>query len=217
VKRFSSLYALFLLLVTSISAYAGVTDGDLIAYRFSGGHEYVLFTKSQIDDPNGDSGPFGAGLLDTNYCLSAVGISPTYGLACNGTFGDPVEDYTCEEQAFTPNTSNTTWCLFSENPRSGGKAWAVKYVGGEIPTNDGESIVRCKGTDVFHPDYGCGATFPSAISIEDGYMKMGTTDGDALFDGDCAEIAHHGRMVVDDVTMKLYICTAAGWKSTDLN
>jgi hypothetical protein len=43
-KQISLLCTLFLLLVTSGSAYAGVTDGDVTAYRLAGNTKYVVFT-----------------------------------------------------------------------------------------------------------------------------------------------------------------------------
>ena len=81
----------------------------------------------------------------------------------------------------------------------------------EIVKFEGVFSVQCEGTDVFDPVYGCGKSLPSAISVKDGYIKMATTDGDPPFDGDCAETAHNGRMIVDDVNNVLYICTASGW------
>ena len=202
-------------LLTSINAYAGVTDGDVTAYRYEPSHAYVVFTDEPSDSPTSSSGPLGIAGLEAKTCLAAlVGGAGVSSQLCSGTFGDPVETYTCQVSGLgSPNPTNTTWCLFSENPRTGGKAWAVKYVNGLIPTNDGASIVRCEGTDVFHADYGCDAALPSQISIDGGYMQVDTTDGNTPFGGDCAETAHNGRMVIDDVNNLLYICTANGWIS----
>jgi len=54
------------------------------------------------------------------------------------------------------------------------------------------------------------------FSVKGGYIKMDTTDGNAPSDAECSETAHNGRMVVDDVNNLLYICTASGWKNTQL-
>lgn len=211
-KRINILCALILFLLTSISANAGVTDGDVTAYRLAGNTSFIVFTDEPLDDPNAFDYPLGAGTMSgTNDCRSAVGAKTVDGLVCNGTSGNPVSDYVCD-LTDTPNASGTVWCLFSENPRTDGKAWAVKYVNGDILTNDGDSIVRCKGTDVFYSDIGCLAP-PSQISVEGGYIKMDTTDGGAPPSRDCTVGDHYGRTVIDDVGGKLYICTQVGWET----
>jgi hypothetical protein len=220
-KRLCSFCALFLLLVTSISTYAGVTDGDVTAYRLANVQAYyVVFTNTKSDDPNSTTAPLGIGLLDASTCDSTAGSAVIGGLVCNGASGDPVADYSCTTVNLATNASNTTWCLFSENPRTGGKAWAVKYVGGYIPTNDGASIVRCEGTDIFDGTIGCTSLPPvdtsQDIAISEGYIKLDTTDGKGPPYWDCSDDAHQGRMVVDDVNDTLYICTDSGWKTTVL-
>jgi hypothetical protein len=86
---------------------------------------------------------------------------------------------------------------------------------GVIPTNDVASIVRCEEHDRFHPESGCRPA--SQISINDGFIRLETTDGDAPIGADCSLDTHNGRMVVDDVNDLLYVCTASGWKTSPLD
>lgn len=221
-KKINAFCALLLLLITSSSTYAGVTADGITAYRFSEDFRFVFFTDNPSDDtfPPVSFAPFGGGALTGTNCNSgALGTDPPiiWGRVCSGTPGEPIETYTCEVETGPANPSTTTWCLFSENPRIGGKAWAVKFVDGFIPTNDGASFVRCEGVDTFDSVNGCIETLPSQIGIEGGFIKLDTTDGFAPPDRNCSLTAHNGRMVVDDVSNKLYICTASGWKSTLLN
>jgi hypothetical protein len=211
-KQISLLCTLFLLLVTSSSAYAGVTDGDVTAYRLAGNTKYVVFTDDPLDDPDSVIAPLGTAYMSVTSCTASVGTASITGLVCSGTSGEPVANYSCTTGNSILNASNTTWCLFSENPRTGDKAWAVKYTGGFIPTNDGDSIVRCKGADKFDSENGCTAG-PSEIGIKGGYINLETTDGSAPPDSDCSLDAHNGRMIVDDVNNLLYICTDSGWIS----
>ena len=211
-KRTNTLCALLFGLIISFNAHAGVTADGTTAYRWSGGSTFVLFTDNPADDPDSFAAPLGtAGISELSCASGKTGDAP-FGLLCSGTPGDPIDNYACVENvAGPPNATNTTWCLFSENPRIGGKAWAVKYVEGVIPTNDGASIVRCEAGDRFDSKTGCRA--PSQISIESGFIKLNTTDGSVPFGADCSETAHNGRMVVDDVSNVLYICTATGWRT----
>jgi len=204
-------------LMISISAYAGVTDGDVTAYRNAALTGTVMFTDIPAQSPNSISAPLGAGTYDefSGCNPNVAGTAGVTGLICSGTDGDPISTYTCE---FAPGGTggSPNWCLFSENPRTGNKAWAIRFFNGTIPTNDGTSIVRCEGTDIFNPEYGCRPP-ASEISINGGFIKLDTTDGNAPLDAYCSETAHNGRMVVDDVDNKLYICTATGWKNTALS
>jgi hypothetical protein len=211
-KRTNTLCVLILLLVTINSAYAQVTDGGVTAYRYDINHKVVIFTDNPSDSPSSSDGPLGAGWLNGIKCDATTGTAGTNGSACNGTSGDPVSTYTCD-LTFAPNATNTTWCLFSENPRTGDKAWAVKFVDGLIPENNGTFIVRCEGTDIFDSENGCRQP-PSQISIEGGYIKLDTTDSNAPLDADCSETAHNGRMVFDETTELLYICAESGWVAT---
>ena len=211
-KRTNTLCALFILLITSSSTtYAGVTDGGVTAYNWASSTYLVMFTNNPSDDPLNNAAPLGAaGFTEFLQCSSAAtGTDLVQGLLCSGTSGDPIETYTCLPNIFGPAlASSTSWCLFSETPRTGGKAWAVKYVDGIIPTNDGASIVRCEGSDTFDSVNGCQQ--PHEISIETGFIKLDTTDGPPE-DGFCSEPEHSGRMVVDDSS--IFICLVGGWQS----
>jgi hypothetical protein len=77
--------------------------------------------------------------------------------------------------------------------------------------NSPSRIIPCESSDIFSPQTGCQQPPRPQISIEDGFIKLDTTDGNAPNADYCSETAHNGRMVFDDVNDRLYICTATGW------
>ena len=192
----------------SISGHAGVTDGGTTAYRWSSNHSVVVFTDNPASDPWNGAAPLGSGIVLGNSCISYGFPS---GLACEGTPGYPVGTYTCTVGTGAVNVPSTFWCLFSETPRIGSKAWAIKFVNGLIPSNDAASIVRCQGTDMFDAENGCRPP-PPEISIDGGYIKLDTTAGNVPLDADCSLDAHDGRMVVDNINDILYICMQSVWE-----
>jgi len=214
IKSCASILALTAGLVTS-NSYAGVTADGITAYRFAS--SVVWFTDNPADDPFSVNGPFGGATASLTTCSSNIfGTTGVGGLLCSGAPGATVETFTCVTGSGAPRPASSFWCLFSENPRTGNKAWAVKFVGGAIPTNGTSSIVRCQGTDLFDRVNGC-RTPPSEVSIESGYIKLDTTAGDFPLDVDCSQDAHDGRMVFDETFNRLYICTQSGWIGKPVN
>jgi len=200
-------------LITGRNAYPGVTADGTTAYRHSGVPGFIVFTDNPADDPDGDLAPLGAGLETGDRCnATGTGNAGVTGLLCSGTLGDSVDAYTCASVLGAQHPGSTFWCLFSENPRIGNKAWAIKYVDGLIPTNDETSIVRCQGTDIFDPVAGCRLP-PPEISVEDGFIKLETTEGATPLGINCSVPSQYGRMLIDNVNDLLYICSDTGWKS----
>jgi len=78
---------------------------------------------------------------------------------------------------------------------------------------EAEVIFPCLSTDAFDPAVGCAPTKPTAISVEDSYIKLDTIDAPPTPNIDCNDVSHEGRMVVDSTNSKLYICTQSGWES----
>jgi len=194
--------------------HAGVTEGGVTAYRLESAVTFVLFTTDPGHDPFSAFAPLGGGAYGLGACSTAIGGAGIVGRVCNGTAGDTVDSFVCDSTQVTQTDS--LWCLFSENPRSDNKAWAVKYSAGEIPTNDGQSIVRCLGADTFDPATGCTPplVLPTQISVEGGYIKLEVTNGTPPPPQDCdfsKNFSHWGRMSIDRVNSILYICTDAGW------
>lgn len=199
-------------LIASFSAYGGVTESGVTAYVWGGDASVIVFTDDPAPDPLDINGPLGVGALKGgNQCDALkVGSDGIPGLHCTGETKAPVSTYTCTSSRGGTNAASNFWCLFSENPRTGDKAWAVKYVSGEIPSDDGLSIVRCEGTDIFDSTIGCRPAI-AEISVTDGYIKPDTTEGDAPPDIDCSLDTDIGRMIVDDVNADFYVCTNSGW------
>lgn len=202
------------------SSYAGVTADGTTAYRLLGQETFVIFSNVPGDDPNGTNAPLGAGNYSTGSgtCSYGFGGSEVRGMACQGDAGSAISTFTCATTFQVPQGASS-WCLFAENPRVGDKAWAVKYLNGNVESNDGASIVRCGGTDTFNPATGCTppVPLPTHISIEGGFIKLDVTLGTAPSGVDCDSSSHHGRMIVDDVNDFLYICTQSGWMTTPLD
>ncbi len=62
---------------------------------------------------------------------------------------------------------------------------------------------------------GVGAENPQSTLQVNGYVQLALTSG-APPAADCDNAAEYGRMKVDAVGVKIYVCTSAGWKSTAL-
>jgi len=62
---------------------------------------------------------------------------------------------------------------------------------------------------------GIGTTNPQSALQVNGYIQLATTPG-APPAADCDQVAEYGQMKVDAISVKLYICTSAGWKSAAL-
>ncbi|HLM55878.1 MAG TPA: hypothetical protein VK422_07075, partial [Pyrinomonadaceae bacterium] len=62
---------------------------------------------------------------------------------------------------------------------------------------------------------GIGTTSPQSALQVNGYLQLALTPG-APPAADCDAAAEYGRMKVDAVGVRVYVCTAAGWKSTAL-
>jgi hypothetical protein len=56
-----------------------------------------------------------------------------------------------------------------------------------------------------------GSSDKPQISIENGFIKLDTTNGATPLAIDCSSDAHNGRMVFDEMNELLYICTPSGW------
>ncbi len=219
VKLFAAklLQAILLITLSSNVLYAGVTDGGVTAFRPDSPTDFVvIFTDNPGDDPLGLDAPLGVSGYDDieGVCGSFVAsVDGVNGLVCHGAPGDTVDTFTCDGNS--ESQSDSLWCLFSENPRSGNKAWAVKFTAGLIPTNDGDSIVRCEGFDTFDPATGCtpgvAGALPTQVNINGGYLKLDISPDGGPLDTDCQNPPHHGRMIVDSANSTLYFCTLSGW------
>lgn len=214
------LQTMLLVILLSNVLYAGVTDGGVTAFRPDPPNDsFIIFTDNPADDPNDATAPLGLAIYysDRGACENRLSGTVIHGLVCHGSPGTFVEFFTCDAASETQGDS--LWCLFSENPRSGGKAWAVKFTAGLIPTNDGESIVRCEATDTFDPATGCTSglpgTLPTQINIDGGYLKLDVSPDGGPIAADCKNTAHEGRMIVDSANSTLYICTVGGWITLD--
>ena len=95
-----------------------------------------------------------------------------------------------------------------------GHYWAVKANSNctAIALPESTGLIPCRTTDAFDPVYGCIEPSPSEITIEGGFIKLDTSTARPP-EVHCLESAHEGRMVVDSVNGKLYICTDIGWES----
>ncbi|HEV2863613.1 MAG TPA: S8 family peptidase [Pyrinomonadaceae bacterium] len=62
---------------------------------------------------------------------------------------------------------------------------------------------------------GIGTTTPQSALQVNGYIQLALTSG-APPAADCDAAAEYGRMKVDAVGVRVYVCTSAGWKSTAL-
>jgi hypothetical protein len=156
-----------------------------------------------ISAPN--SSWFGGGTSGINGCgISAV--NPVSSATCPFILGIIFADCTPNEYILVQTTKS-------------GHFWAVKGDGSctEIATPETTGLVPCLLTDAFDPVRGC---YPvndmSSVNVAGGYIKLETaTTPEAAH---CDDVTHEGRMIVDSVNGKLYICTQVGWESisTDL-
>ena len=164
---------------------------------------------SECDGSDVDEGRLGAYL----FWWRGMGASGINGCGLDAV--NPVSSATCPfydlDFGFT-NASFDKYVLV-QTTGSVGHYWAVLADDtGTIATPETTSLVPCLTTDAFDPDYGCYAPSPPEISIEDGFIKLDTSTAPPN-DVHCLETAHEGRMVVDSVHGKLYICTEVGWES----
>jgi len=76
--------------------------------------------------------------------------------------------------------------------------------------NVGGTTITTSGSNV-----GIATSTPQSTLQVNGYVQLALTDGPppAI---DCNVAGHYGRMKVDAVNSKLYVCTSTGWKSTSL-
>ena len=62
---------------------------------------------------------------------------------------------------------------------------------------------------------GVGTAAPQSALQANGYIQLGLTGG-VPPTADCDDAAEYGRMKVDAIGVRIYVCTSAGWKSTAL-
>jgi hypothetical protein len=146
-----------------------------------------------------DGSWYGGNLSGINVCAISA-VNPVSSVTCSFTKGELVP---C-----TPNEY-----ILVQTTKSG-HFWAVKGDGscGAIATPETTGLVPCLLTDAFDPVRGC---YPvndmSSVNVAGGYIKLETaTTPEAAH---CDDVTHEGRMIVDSVNSKLYICTQIGWES----
>lgn len=135
---------------------------------------------------------------------------------CGATSVDPVTNAACP---FTTTTfaSCTPNQYVLVQTISSGHYFAIRAgdTCGVFNRPETEVIFPCLSTDSFHPVTGCASADPSEVSI-DGYIKLDVNNGTHPPDAHCEDTADVGRMAVDDVNLRIYVCTQFGWSSTSL-
>ena len=54
------------------------------------------------------------------------------------------------------------------------------------------------------------------LSVDGGYIKLDNIDGGTPPDSHCSVEAHNGRMIYDDISEVIWVCTKSGWKAATL-
>lgn len=138
---------------------------------------------------------------------------------CGTTAVDPVSIATCP---FIPGLQAFAACVnhgyVLVQTQVSGLFFAVKANADctAIATPEITGIVPCYSADAFDPVTGCYSPdpLPDRISVEEGFIKLDSISS-APRPQDCADDTHDGRMVVDSVNNRLYICTQSGWTAFD--
>ena len=115
-----------------------------------------------------------------------------------------------------PVTDNVTLTCYNSVPALVGSDTITLASAMQTLSVQGSGIVNCEidsVADYFVLDdlaFYSGPT-TNQMSIDNGFIKLDTTEGIGPFDVDCASSDQHGRLIVDDVNGLLYVCTEAGW------
>ncbi len=129
---------------------------------------------------------------------------------------DPVSSATCSYNqgvAITACTGDES--ILAKTETISGHFWAVRgdRTCTNISTPETAGLVPCLSSDAFDPVTGCSPSLsPSEITVEEGYITLETLSGTPPPIQHCTENAHGGRMVVDNVNSRIYICTQKGWE-----
>ncbi|MFL6231104.1 MAG: beta strand repeat-containing protein [Pyrinomonadaceae bacterium] len=98
---------------------------------------------------------------------------------------------------------------------SGGSLSNATAIGANAKVSANNSIVL--GDSTISVNVGIGTTAPhSRLHVASGYVQLPVATGVPPA-ADCAGAADYGRMKVDAVNARLYVCTSSGWKGAALN
>jgi len=161
------------------------------------------------------------GVVDEGMVRNVGGIWKWMAVGPSGINGcgiDPVNPVSSAICEFKTNDEVIADCPFDQyvlvQTTASGHYWAVKANSSctAIATPEATGLVPCLTSDAFDPVYGCIEPIPSEITIDGGFIKLDTsTERPPAVH--CLENAHEGRMIMDSVHGKLYICTDVGWES----
>jgi len=185
-----------------------VGDVDL-SYVVCFNNDGAVASYTECDGSGVDEGLLG--VQDGNWRSG-----PTSGINSCGT--DPVDPVSSATCSYSQGVAITA-CIGDEfilvQTTVSGHFWAVKGDSGctNIAAPETTGLVPCLSSSAFNPATGCSPNpSPSEITIEEGYITLGTHSGAPPPNEHCTETAHGGRMVVDNVNSRIYICTQKGWE-----
>jgi len=164
----------------------------------------------------------------------AVQIPGTLTVA--GTIGGTVTNATSGDNNLTSTLQSSssigTW-LTLNNTTTGGRQWSVISTGSTNGEGAGRLLFLDRSNNIVRlmlSDAGANVTgnltvsgaisgtvsnATNATNVSGGFVQLPLTTG-APPTSECDEAAEYGRQKVDAANVRLYICTAAGWKSTVL-
>ena len=118
------------------------------------------------------------------------------------------------------NSAQAVQFAFRHAPNVGGVIATIPYGGAQAGKISIQANYPDQGTPTqlvadTNGNVGVGTATPQSTLQVNGYVQLALTSG-APPATDCDNAAEHGRMKVDAVGVRIYVCTASGWKSTAL-
>lgn len=165
---------------------------------------------------------------NTNFNISGGGtVGGT--LTANTLTADSASSYILNANS---SSSAGTW-LTLNNTTTGGRNWSVISTGASNGEGAGKLLLRDSTNEVVRLTLsdagasvngnltvsgtinGTATNATNATNVSGGFVQLPLTNG-APPATECDEAAEYGRQKVDAGSVRLYICTAAGWKFTAL-